>query len=852
MRKTNNRPKVILVFLILFGFIFSRSNAQQVSSTGCVVAGFGIDAGLYSGVVEYGAGTEPVSPRSNDWFLGTAGRGLIDESNSAAVQTLLQTPNTNPLYERRQKYGLVSKVGGQILIDGVFARDYFGGTGYRDQTTFLTASKNGEDPAIWDPGEMNVLGKNDIIDAGGHMFRDGEGNTSNLWFVGLFNMAEPGGTAYMDFEFYVQSISVVPRAVSGIKFTSGGPQLGHTAYTFSPGGNITKIGDFIFSVALSGQTTTVETRLWVSYADWVRLNGPTLGNTPTFTWVGTFDGAFNGSPYGYAGIKPLSTASLLICGYVNGDLETPLAPPWGTKGTKTNSWRTNYIANSVAEVGINLTAMGMDHSSLSGADPCYFPLNTFIVKTRASESFTAQLKDFSGPYSWGQPVFQVSGSTSVISCDNPIVTITVSPQRTDVTYTWSTLDGHILPINPLKPWEISVDKAGTYNVTITLPTNCPVQAQSYTVTNDPTKPFFNEPPLITSSVSCNGNDGAITVTASGATPPYTYTWTKDGSPYTVTSSPTITGLAPGTYEATIKGFYACQITTGDIVIPGRIPVVLTPTLTHVTCNGYKNGAINLGVSGGKAPLSYLWSTGNTSQNLLNIGAGSYTLTITDADGCITIGNYTITQPTALTASIVKTDDTNSDPVLGTGTANLTPSGGTSPYTYAWVASETGTIPSGQGTNQDLTLLDYGRYTVTITDFKGCTAAASVFIYEPEICNDGIDNDGDGLNNCDDSDCIPVTTGSITPSTAIPCVGDQVIYTVPINANYDSYEWTVPSNATINSGQGTRSITINWNTTAGGQICVKGKKYDCLSAPSCINVTVNDVPPTLGDIIINNN
>ena len=665
MIKTNNRPKVILVFLILFGCIFSRSNAQQVSSSGCVVAGFGIDAGLYSGVVEYGAGVEPGSPGSNDWFLGTAGRGVIDESNPSVIQTLLQTPNTNPIYERRMKYDLVSKVGGQILIDGVFARDYFGGTGFRDPTTFLTASKNGEDPAIWDPGEMNVLGKNDVIDAGGHMFRDGEGMTSNLWFVGLFNMAEPGGTAYMDFEFYVNSINLVPREGGGIIFTSGGPQLGHTAYTFDIDKKITKIGDFIFSLALSGQTTTVETRLWVSYADWASLGGATMASTATFQWAGTFDGAFNGSPYGYAGIKPLPSTPLQICGYVNKDFETPLAPLWGTKGTKTNSWRTNYLPNSVAEVGINLTAMGMDHSSLSGADPCYFPLNTFIVKARASESFTAQLKDFSGPYSWGQPVFQVSGSTSVISCDNPTATVTTSPQRIDVTYTWSTLDGHILSSNPLTPWEIVVDKVGIYNVTITLPTNCPVQGQSFTITNDPAKPFFNEPPLITSSVSCNGNDGTITVTATGATLPYTYTWTKNGSPYTVTSSPTITGLAPGTYQAIIKGVYTCEITTGDIVISGRIPVVLTPTITHVTCNGYKNGAINLNVSGGKTPLAYLWSTGNTSQNLLNIGSGTYTLTVTDADGCITTANYTINQPPALTATIVKTDDTNPDPVLGT-------------------------------------------------------------------------------------------------------------------------------------------------------------------------------------------
>lgn len=854
MRKNNNINKAIHILFVLMGFVFTNVSAQtQVSSSGCVVARFGIDAGLYSGVVEYGAGIEPASPRSTDWFLGAAGRGLIDESNPLTIETLLKT-QPNPLYERRQKYELVSIVDNQILIDGIFARDFFGGTGFQDATTFLTASKNGEDPAIWDPGQMNVLGKNDIIDAGGHMFRDGLGLNSNLWFVGLFNMAEPGGTAYMDFEFYVQSISVVPRAGGGIKFTSGGPQLGHTSYTFDASGNITKIGDFIFSVALSGQTTTVETRLWVSRADWERLGGATLASTPTFQWAGTFDGAFNGSPYGYAGINPLISEPVQICGYVNSDLQTPLAPPWGTRGTKTNTWSTNYIPYSLAEVGINLTAMGMDHASLSGADPCYFPLNTFIVKTRASASFTAQLKDFSGPYSWGQPNISLSSSSETISCDNPTVTISANPNREDVTYDWSTIDGSF--VAGLNPWEIIASKAGTYKVVVTLPTNCPIQERTITINEDPAKPLFVQPVNASSTVSCGSSDGSISVSVNGGTPNYTFKLYKAGV-LTTTSAPqatgtyTFTGLEPGTYTVNIKGLYACEITSADIIVTGRIPVVITPTLTHVNCFGNKTGAINLGVSGGKTPLTYLWSTGNTSQNLLNIGAGNYTVTFTDADGCVTTASYTITQATALSGSISKTNDTDPSLVLGTGSATLTVSGGTSPYTYLWVASETGTIPSGQTNNQNLTFLDYGRYTVSITDAKGCTASAYVFIYEPEICNDGIDNDGDGLNNCDDSDCKPVVPDLITQSVGEPCVGQTFTYTVPVNAAYDTYEWTVPASATLNSGQGTNSISVTWTSTAGGQICIRGKKYDCLSAPSCISVSVQSVPPAPGSIIINN-
>lgn len=854
--KRQTKKMVLSITLVLLTvFTISTSVAQ---STGCVAGRFGIDAGLYSGVIEYGSAIEPASPRTNDWFQGAAGLGVISQANTTTLQTLLQGGG-NPTYEEHMIGEKVSINGGQIWIDAIFARDQFGGTGFEDATTFLTASKNGEDPAIWDPGEMNVLGKNDIIDAGGFMFRDGTGalNSSDLWFVGLFNMAEPGGTAYMDFEFYVDDVQYTP----GSGFTSGGPQLGHTAYNFDGPGNITKIGDFIFSVSLEGSDISVEIRLWVSYADWVRLNGPTSGSAQTFQWTGTFDGAFNNAPYGYAGIKELTGQTGLFCGYVNNDGETPLTPPWGSKGTKTNSYITNYLPNSIAEVGINLTAFGMDHSSLSGEDPCYFPLNTFMVKARASASFTAQLKDFSGPYSWGQPTVSVVSNLTNISCENETATITATPLRTDVGYLWETLDGNI--VSGQGTGQITVDEPGTYKLTVTLPTNCPVQSVETVVGYDATKPFFDGPPAYSFTVPCNGNDGTLTVTASGATKPYTFYLYNNLTNTLITqvtkgnteSSHTFTGLTPGNYRVDVKGVYACIESTGPVSIPARIPVVINETLTPVACFGNNTGAINLAVSGGNPPLTYLWNTGNTSKNLLNIGAGTYSVSITDKDGCVTTASYTITQPTQITATIAKTNDPGN---AGNGAATVTASGGTSGYTYLW--SKTGDpafVFQPNATGVQVTNLSYGEYTVKVTDVNGCFINVTVFIYQKEICNDGIDNDGDGLNNCDDSDCIPATSDPITASDNSPCVDPDGIapyaytytYSVPVNSTYESYVWTVPASAVIVSGQGTNVITVAWISLAGGQICVQGKIYDCLSAPVCINVVVDDVPPPATNIKI---
>lgn len=891
MKNTLIMKRAALSLLLLMAG--ERPLSAQQTGTGCLTARWGVDAGLYSGVMEFGAGVEPTtSPFSRDWFQGTKGSGLINETDTPALRTLLQTAS-NPSYERRMKYGLVSFQEGQTMIDGIYARDPFGGTGGLDPTSYNTASKNGEDPAIWDPGIQNVLGKNDIIDIGGHMYRDGQGLASNLWFVGLFNMAEPGGTIYMDFEFYVEPVSLIPRpnVPGGILFTSGGPQLGHTAYTFDGPGNITKVGDFIFSVSVQGSGASgnfVDTRLWVSRADWERLGGLTQGSTPRFKWTGTYDGAFTGSPYGYAGIKPLGAEQ--VCGYLNNFGEIPSAPPWGTKNTKTNSWGTSYEEQSINEVSINLTALGMDHASLSGVDPCYFPLNTFIIKTRASDSFTAQLKDFAGPYSWGQvsATLDVNGA---ISCANPFPTIAASPQRSDVKYIYSTADGNFInllpvagnesakgfvvaandpglldPINtpltylgvvPGDPWDVQVDKAGTYNVTVLLPTGCPVQQKSVEVIYDNSFPFFNGPPVVSYTIPCDGTNGTITATASGATKPYTFTLYKDASILqtftgtSIQSTHTFTGLVPGNYRVEVKGQYACTASSSTIVIPARIPVTASGTVTKVNCFGQTTGAVNLSVSGGKQPLTYFWSTGSTSQNLTNVGAGNYTVIITDADGCETIRSFTVTTNTAINGTITQVNDPGNS---GAGSASISVTGGTAPYTYQW--SKTGAPTYAfqpSNASSSVTGLSFGQYTVVVTDSLGCTASYTIFIFQKEICNDGIDNDGDGLADCDDSNCGPTPPLGITAGNSAPCVGTTTTYTaqIPGGVSYNSFAWSVPTSATIIGSATGGTITVQWNTTAGGQICVRGKIFDCLSSPACINVSVNQVPATPGNININN-
>ncbi|GAB3165080.1 SprB repeat-containing protein [Telluribacter humicola] len=806
------------------GLLTQQESRAQILQNGAVRANFGVDAGVYSGIIEYGAGTPAAG--TVDWFKGTTGRGVINETTPSTITTLLQT-SANPIYERRMNGNMSSYVDAsgtkkQLLIDAVWARDLFGGTGGIDQTSYTTASKNGEDPAIWSPGPANVLGKNDLLDIGGHMVRDVDTGKDDLWFFGLINRAEPGGDAYMDFEFFAKSISYTP----GSGFSSGGPDLGHTAFQFDAQGNITKVGDFIFNVSLTGggENANIEVRVWVSRAVYNSI-------TPkTFTWGGSFDGPYTGSPFGYATIEPLPGNTDAV-GIVNKDGQNPAAPPWGTKGTKSNAWGTSYISFSVAEVGINLTKFGMDHASLSGLDPCLFPLHTFIVKSRASASFTAQLKDFAGPYKWGQPTIDpIIVGNALLSCNNLTTTLSTDIDRSDVTYTWSTVDGKI-DSNPNQR-TITVSKPGTYVLDVTLPNSCHVPKKSVTVTYDPTKPFLNTP-TATSQVACNGNDGSIKLAITGGTAPYSYAWSNSAT------TKDISGLSPGTYNVLVTDAVGCTI-NGSATVGSRTTATITPTTTNATCFGSNNGSITLGVTG-KAPFTYSWSNSNITKDIVNLLAGTYTVTVKDADGCSTALPVTVSQPAAVTGTITKTDDTNPDPAIATGSADLTASGGTPGYTYLW---------SNGATTEDLTALTRNTYSVTITDTRGCTGTASTQIWEPEICNDGIDNNGNGLTDCQDGNCTPAAPTAITANKPKPCVGEDVIYSVTNASVTLAYTWTVPVNATIISGQGTGSLTVRWNSTTPGQICVAADNVGCVSAATCYSATPREAPATPSYIMKN--
>ncbi|MBI3500212.1 MAG: choice-of-anchor L domain-containing protein [Bacteroidetes bacterium] len=223
---------------------------------------------------------------------------------------------------------------------------------------------------------------------------------------------------------------------------------------------------------------------------------------------------------------------------------------------------------------------------------------------------------------------------------------------------------------------------------------------------------------------CSANTGAATVTSvQGGQSPYTYVWNTTPPQNTQTA----TGLAPGSYTVNVVDANGCLSGTQSVTISTGGGFTVTPTQVNVKCFGANNGSASItNPTGGSAPYTYAWSTNpvQTSTSINNVPAGNYTCTITDATGCTFTQTFTITQPPALTASIVSSTNVSCPPPSNpNGSATASGSGGNGTLTYSWSTS-----PSQSGATANN--LAAGNYIVTVTDANGCTKTASVTITSP--------------------------------------------------------------------------------------------------------------------------
>ncbi|WP_296386111.1 SprB repeat-containing protein, partial [Winogradskyella sp.] len=369
--------------------------------------------------------------------------------------------------------------------------------------------------------------------------------------------------------------------------------------------------------------------------------------------------------------------------------------------------------------------------------------------------------------------------------------------------------------------------AGDYNVTITDANGC-------TTTNQATITQPNN--ILTASVTdftnvdCNGNStGNITVTGSGGTPSYSYSIDAGATSQT---NGLFENLAAGNYVVLVTDSNNCTITVNQTISQSVVLEVSITNVNNIDCAGEATGDISIEVTGGTQPYSYSWSNSSMSQNLTNVVAGAYNVTVTDTNGCSVSANTTISEPAnPLSINISKVDSNTAQGCTnGEATANV--SGGTAPYTYLWSAS------ASNQTNANATNLPVGTHSVTVTDTNGCPLTQSIVI----VCT----------NTCD-------AEISIDNTTNVLCVGDASgSGTVSANSNANpgatfTFTW---SNGQVDSGVTTSTIN---NITAGvydvsvtidGTVCQAVEETISITEPNnALNLTsssTDELGPNTGD------
>ncbi|MBP6731137.1 MAG: T9SS type A sorting domain-containing protein [Chitinophagales bacterium] len=219
--------------------------------------------------------------------------------------------------------------------------------------------------------------------------------------------------------------------------------------------------------------------------------------------------------------------------------------------------------------------------------------------------------------------------------------------------------------------------------------------------------FIAENPL------CNGAaTGSIELMAMGGTAPYTYNWSNGAT------AASISGLVAGTYTVTVQDDLGA-VAISSIAIADAPAIQITPTVIDETALGANDGGVFLNVRGGTPDYSYAWSNGASSKNILNIAAGTYTVTVTDINGCVQSSTSTVGQAGSLTP-MGNPQGGNSFLIMGQNDER-----GTVNSVYPNPASDLLHVRVAEGGKSQYSIFNAAGQEVLRNDFSGNDAGADV-------------------------------------------------------------------------------------------------------------------------------
>jgi PKD repeat protein len=273
------------------------------------------------------------------------------------------------------------------------------------------------------------------------------------------------------------------------------------------------------------------------------------------------------------------------------------------------------------------------------------------------------------------------------------------------------------PVSPAYHWSNSSTTAtitglaaGTYHVTIT-DNGC---TTSTSVTVGTGAGSLSLLPVSVADSCYGGASGTASVSVTGGSGTYSYAWSNSQT------GATIRGLSAGRYIVTVSDAGGGCSSFDTITVTQPVQLSLTRSTGAVACYGESNGSASVTVSGGTPNYSYAWNNSELGSTITGLTAGTYVVTVSDANHCAITSTLTVSQPATLTATVTTTPITFSSP---TGSATVSSiSGGTAPYTVLW---------SNGATGNTVTTLPLGIYTATITDSNGCQATDTFHIIRSE-------------------------------------------------------------------------------------------------------------------------
>jgi gliding motility-associated-like protein len=478
------------------------------------------------------------------------------------------------------------------------------------------------------------------------------------------------------------------------------------------------------------------------------------------------------------------------------------------------------IANAGPDQSVCIgSSATLSASGSSGVSPLTFNWSdglggaSHIVTPNTTSSYTVTVSSGNGCSSSDQvtvavnplPVANAGPDVGICYSASTILNASGSTGLLPLQYHWSNGGNSVTQL-------ISPSITTAYIMTLTDANSCTsVDTMTVTVLPLPTVTVSNVVPE-----NCFLSNGAINIAVNGGTSPYLYNWNT----IPVQNTQNAIGLPQGTYTVLVTDSNSCSASLSGIVteIPGPL---VAGSVQDESCAGLNDGSVIITISGTTLPFAYSWSTGDSIQNIANLPGGTYSLTVSDAAGCINTSTYNVNKHPVINLTTSSTDS-HCDHSDGSASVDLT--GGSGDFSYQW---------SNSDTISDLINILAGTYTVTVTD-GFCTSTASVSLVTLPGPSVSILNIIDETCTAGNGGATAVSSGG-TPGylyqwSCLPAQSIQILQ----NVHAGNYDVTISD---VNGCTATNNVTIT-NSPAPTLSVLSILPANCGYSNGAININVN--------------